>query len=571
MNSVNSDPTVISAMDATVVLQAENGTSFNAQQRISLLIPPSIKAFAPSEAYLQFDFTMNTPIATAEGEGYTSGTDAMFQLNPFIGIHSVIRDCFLYDGNGREIDSTRNYDVNAMCHLPWSLGSDESAIKSSQEGQGVWLSRPNQLPSNMDVENLTKSSYASNLYYNSPNFNGTNDFNTDTTLNIPSVRVQRFTFPLSALGFFNSSTVFPNVLCNGLRLDLLLQSQQKSCFPIYGGNGVAIEGALDLANTTLTFTAPATRPFPHNSYWDLFFRGLCVGTRIELSDTVSTQTGRITSIELNHDGGAVINLVPDLAPVAVGTYAITRVLPNQFPNWEINNVQMFVRETMMSQASAESLRGGATYTWVSHYNVPQSLPPNAVNPTISWNVLPINQALGLVVAPYDESYNGSSSLNMLNYPYGNTKWLFGLETIDVPALTQSTKVEGYQWQIGTELQPSQPDLTFYKCVPQYANYEVKNYFNALGKSVYSFQLHSLESDKDLTEGLMTSVWTPHRQFTLALAPSPSQVLSLVDKPIQLRLSTANGESLSDQYTFHLFIAHYRTAVLGTEMGTQIQM
>jgi hypothetical protein len=573
-------------MDQTIVLQAENGTEFTNQQRISLLVPSSIKAYTPTEAYLQVDFSMTDPVATFDGEAIGDGTNAMFQLNPFIGIHSVFRDIILYDGNGRELDSTRNSDVCAMAHFPWSCGSDELALKSSQEGIGTWASRPNQLPSNFDPENAMKASYAANLYYNNPNFDGTTSENTSENTTVPLVRSQRFTFPLNELGFFNSSAVFPNVLCNGQRLDLLLQSLQKSCFPIYGGG---IQGAVTLNGTNFAVDTTGTLPEVHNSSNDLFRRGLCVGTVITLNEIggAGVYSGRITSIALENNGGTTITIgqitddVP--SPPADGNYEIVYVgsesHPLRFPSWKINNVQFYVRETLMTQSQIDGLRGGANYTWVSHYNVPQSLAPNSFNPTISWNVLPLNQVLGIVCMPYDETYNGSNSLDMVEYPYGLTKWLFDLENMALvpPGYAYQNKIQSYQFQIGTELQPTQPDETIQQIVPQYMNYEVKNYFNALGRSVYNFKIHSLDSDKNLfnpptapANNLIEGQrWLPHRQFTLALAPSPSQVLSLVDKPVQLRINT--NTSLEHQYTFQLYIAHYRTAILGGDMGTQIMM
>lgn len=586
------DPTLLSTMDQTIVLQAENGTSFGPSSRISLLVPSSIKAFVPSETYLTFDFTIDESgvvgnIVESGGEEpvpelTATSTGAMFQINPFTGVHSLIRDLYLYDNAGRELDSTRNYDVCAMGHIPYSMGDDEMAFSSNQTGAGVWLSRPNSLPEKNNVENQTRSSYAADLYYQ-PYLQ--NSSLAQEAIGDPiNVRVQRFTFPLSALGFFKSNSVFPNISCGGTRLDILLQNKQKSLGKIYDGStyvGDYVAATQIMSNISITgLQAP--------SYLDLFRRGLCVGTRVVIQDSAGDYF-QVPIVNISQLAGPPNRVEITLGPSAAvnGPVRIIDVSPQFLPNWRIDNVQFFVRETMMDASSMSALNGGASYTWISHYNVPQSMTTGSFNPTINWNVLPVNQCLGLVAIPYDEvagvwgstTYNGAAPgntvINPISYQtynadlfggYNQEKYMFALESGAF-----SPVVQAYQWQIGTELQPSQADTTIMKEVPQYQIYELKNYFAAMGQSVYSFKLMSFDNDgtedsfnvqpaNAYDTGTADKRILYNRQFTLALAPSPNQVLSLVDKPVQLRLENTNV-AFQHNHTWHLYITHYRTAVL----------
>lgn len=592
------DPTLLSAMDQTIVLQAENGTSFTPSQRISLLIPSSIKAFVPSETYMSWDFTIDDSgevgVLEQDGEGETDykltndSTGAMFQLNPFTGVHCLIRDLYLYDNSGRELDSTRNYDVNAMAHMPYSQGDDECAFSSNQTGAGVWLSRPNLLPSKNNIENQTRSSYASEIFYEPYLLNS--QLAPETIGDAINVRTQRFTFPLSAMGFFKSNAVFPNISCGGTRLDILLQNKQKSLGKIYDGS--TITGTYVAASSSITFTNVSN--LETFSYLDLFRRGLCVGTQVIIKDSADNVFS-VPIIKITQTLADSITITFGTSAAVNGVMTIIDVAPQKLPNWKIDNVQFFVRETMMDASSVSALNAGASYTWISHYNVPQSLVSGSFNPTINWNVLPVNQCLGLVVCPFDEvagvwgtqTYTGPAPTSVTNNfayqtfnagafgGYNQEKYMFALES---GAFNQ--KVSAYQWQIGTELQPSQPDTTLMKEVPQYQIYELKNYFNAMGQSVYSFKLMCFDNDgtESNVPAVPLSAYDPagvidsrilyNRQFTLALAPSPNQVLSLVDKPIQLRLECNSG--FSHNHTFQLYITHYRTAVLNPN-GSSVSM
>jgi hypothetical protein len=597
------DPTLLSNLDQTIVYQAENGTAYGAQDRISIQIPPSpTKAFTPSEAYVVCDFQIDT-------NADISTTKAMFQLNPFTGIHSVIRDQYTYDGAGREVDSVRNYDEFAMATIPYERGQDELALASNQEGI-TYLSRPNQTPLGFSVENQLKSSYAAELYYQPP-LNNTNIVIQEEELPEPYViapRTQRFCFPLNT-GLWRSNQVFPGGACNGLRLDLLLQSVNKSVGKIYDCASVQGTWKVPVPPVNGYIEILAINNTVNPSVLDLFRRGVGVGCRFVLEfDTglpsVYYFVANITNIVQTPTGVQIYVDTPATGMPADTTVTIREVAPAQLPSWKITNVQMFVRETEVASEMSEAMKAGATYQFISHYNIPQSMVAGSGNPTVNWNIVPINQCLSLFACPVDEvqrswgvstftSVAGAEPLppapaliTVLDYGadvqqgcYNQVHYMWSLESSSLrnsTDLSGGQKVSNYQWMIGTELEPSQPDATFMKEVPQYLNYELKNSFASMGRQVYSFKLHSFDNDGidssnqavklDEAEEFKTLIY--HRQFSLALAPSPNLVLSLIDKPVQLRLGTI--QNFSHNHTFHLYVNHYRTAVLNPN-GTQIVM
>lgn len=589
------DPTLLSNLDQTVVYQAENGTAYGPSDRISIQIPASpTKAFVPSEAYLSLDFQIDT-------NADISTTKGMFQLNPFTGIHSVIRDCYIYDGAGREVDSVRNYDVFAEASIPWEAGQDELALKSNQEGI-CYLSRPNTTPVGFDVENQLKSSYAAELYYQPPLLNQNlaavgEEEQVEYTI---QPRTQRFCFPLNT-GLFRSNQVFPAGACNGLRIDLLLQNAQKTLGKIFDCESIA--GQWTTASNTFTVAAVDSSQNP--SVLDLFRRGIGVGSRIVLTVAAGPAYYNvvITNVVQTSTGVQIITGAGGpAADVAVGGIFIETVSPVSLPSWKITNVQLFVRETEIAPEMSEAMKSGATYQFISHYNVPQSMVAGSFNPTINWNVVPVNQCLSLFACPVDEvqsvwgtetfTSEGEGAPAAFTIPlayqgvgdcFNQSKWLWSLESSAFQSGGQTAT--DYQWQIGTELEPSQPDRTLMKEVPQYLNYELKNSLASMGRQVYSFKLHSFDNDGDVNSNQAindTDIGKKdasnvqhvlkrilyHRQFSLALAPTPSLVLSLIDKPVQLRLGTSTA--FEHNHTVHLFVNHYRTAVLNPN-GTQVVM
>lgn len=595
------DPTLLNNMDQTVVLQSDQ-FQYAPNGRMVIQIPSSIKKTVWSESYMSLDFLIDdnesgfVGVLKDNGEAGisldpTASTGAMFQLNPFTGVHSIFKDVYLRDGAGRELDSSRNYDELAMSKLPYGSGDDELAFKSHQEGI-TYLSRPNENPPANRVENQSKSSYASELYYQPYILNSQLVY---SGANLPAqqvpVRTQRFTFPLSALGIMNSNGVFDNMACNGTKLELLLQSKEKALGKIYDSK--TIVGSYN--DATFTLTLASIDYVQHPSYLDLFRRGLCVGTQIIVQDSAGDYfTAQIT--QLNHTvvmGNDNVNLVLNIvsgSPVS-GTMTIVDVAPLRIPNYRITNVQLFVRETIADESTPADTQ---LFTFVSHYNIPQSMVAGSFNPNISWSIIPVTRCLGLHCVPTDENariwvsktYNGSTEGNSATntYSYNSSIANFGgynqekyMANLESTAFSQ--KVTAYQWQVGTELHPSQPDNTIMKEVWQYGNYELKNWFNALNSAPFSFKLNSFSNDgvEDNVNAIPSLAYTTdadkcrilyHRQFNLALAPSPVQVLSLVDKPVQLRIE--NSSAFTNNHTMNLWVSHYRTALLSPN-GSQISM
>ena len=203
----------INLAQSDVRISAENGLSFEQDQVVGIYIPPSVKYFSGKDCYLQFD---------AEITGDTSGADitaTRLQLDAEIGANSLFSAVRIYAGN-RETLLEENTEYSSYVSVKYNFDKNDviQNKRALTEGCGSWV------PNTRGTEGTTKS-VANNFVYcpwmecvNAGNDKGPEDDVTSAPDFIPA----KITLPLHTGIFAENDKVFPNLLTNGIYIELVM-------------------------------------------------------------------------------------------------------------------------------------------------------------------------------------------------------------------------------------------------------------------------------------------------------------------------------------------------------------
>ena len=198
-------------------ITAENGLNFSQDQTIGIYIPPSIKYFSGKDSYLQFDCLIKGDAQVANLTFPTRLT-----LDPNIGANSLFSSVRIYAGNRETlIEENTEYASYVSLKYDFSKNDVEQNKRAMTEGCGVHL------PESRGTLGTTKS--IGNNHTKSPfmkQFNRGADTDPKTTLNtawtnsdfIPA----KMTLPLHCGVFADQAKVFPNLLTNGIYIELTM-------------------------------------------------------------------------------------------------------------------------------------------------------------------------------------------------------------------------------------------------------------------------------------------------------------------------------------------------------------
>ena len=198
-------------------ITAENGLNFSQDQTIGIYIPPSIKYFSGKDSYLQFDCRIKGDAVLANNTFPTRLT-----LDPNIGANSLFSAVRIYAGNRETlIEENTEYASYVSLKYDFSKNDVEQNKRAMTEGCGAHL------PETRGTLGTTKS--IGNNYTKSPfmkQFNRGADTDPKTTLNTPWTNDDfipaKITLPLHCGVFADQAKVFPNLLTNGIYIELTM-------------------------------------------------------------------------------------------------------------------------------------------------------------------------------------------------------------------------------------------------------------------------------------------------------------------------------------------------------------
>ena len=200
-----------------VRISAENGLSFEPGQTIGIYIPPSVKYFSGKDSYLQMDVNLNSDKFTR------------LQLDSGIGANALISSCRVYAGNREKLlEENTEYASYVSVKYDYSRTDTEQNKRCLTEGCGAWT------PDTRGTKGTTKS--ISNNFLHSPYLKATNmgegealsDGVTSDWSQADFIKA-KVTLPIHSGIFANQDNIFPNLLTNGVYLELTL-SQPRNMF-----------------------------------------------------------------------------------------------------------------------------------------------------------------------------------------------------------------------------------------------------------------------------------------------------------------------------------------------------
>ncbi len=210
-----------------VAVQAEHGLNYVGGQKITIIIPPTVQYFQPKESFLRFDLRLD------------QGGDAptRVQLDSGAGAQMLIKDLRVLSGGAGAQLLEEYQDYNILATLRYDYDNDETLSKrrALTEGTTGWDQTAR------GTRGTTKSTQSSIAHseYSTAYVQGTNPGNGEAgvwgdALSTPvgnglhdaGNSVVKICLPLHT-GIFQNARVFPALLTEGLRLEILLEDANK--------------------------------------------------------------------------------------------------------------------------------------------------------------------------------------------------------------------------------------------------------------------------------------------------------------------------------------------------------
>tara|TARA_R110000737_G_scaffold351423_2_gene393649 strand:- start:384 stop:2186 length:1803 start_codon:yes stop_codon:yes gene_type:complete len=242
-----------------VSVPAEFGLNYSAGQKIQITVPPSIDFFQPKETYLKFDVEIKgDPLETARGH-------RRLMLDAELGGQVLIRDLRIYSGGAGRIllEEYQNYNVWTALKYDYETNDNIKRKRALTEGTGIYD------PSCRSTHGTKKSDANScrhNAYFDNPMTGEVTDSASHTDTERNKVKCL---LPINS-GIFQSDRVFPNMLTEGLIIEIILEDavnvfrqldttlqfkEQMSCpvFQSTDGSGSTVSGSITVGDSATVF------------------------------------------------------------------------------------------------------------------------------------------------------------------------------------------------------------------------------------------------------------------------------------------------------------------------------
>lgn len=214
MSSFWSATDKIPVKQTKVSIPAENGLDFNSNGKINIHVPPSVAYFQPKESFLSFDYLI-------EKKG---GIKTRLQLDAELGGQVLIRDIRIFSGGAGAVllEEIQNYNVITAVRYDYESDQTLRNKRCLTEAATTWSNNTRNTRGNQrtDLANVTHNPNSA------PYPGGTaasSIANTDTT---GEPRKVKCLLPLHT-GIFQNDKVFPSLLTEGLRLEILLEDAPR--------------------------------------------------------------------------------------------------------------------------------------------------------------------------------------------------------------------------------------------------------------------------------------------------------------------------------------------------------
>lgn len=206
----------ITLSQTDVEISAENGLEFQENQTIGIYIPPNVRFFSGKETLLSFDVKLQTDD--------TARPPTMLQLDGTIGAQSLFSRARVYAGNRSQlIEELDEYSTAVMVKYTYESNETLRNKRALTEGCGAWVP---ECRGTCGSVKTGQSDVMSNPYFEK-RFKGENrrvgssgTGDDDSDINANRFQSAHIEMPLHLGCFANNSKAFPNVLTDGLYLEL---------------------------------------------------------------------------------------------------------------------------------------------------------------------------------------------------------------------------------------------------------------------------------------------------------------------------------------------------------------
>ena len=200
-----------------VSIPSENGLNFKSNQVMNFNIPASTQFIQPRETYLRFDVKIDDSTWAADGT-------QRFQLDK-MGGSVVIRDIRIYAGGagGTLLEEIQNYNVLTGVRYSYEQNESLRNKRSLTEGGSQFNAKCRSTFHNTEssTNNVTENPY----------FDAFTDDTTGLQNTAHASKKVKCLLPLHT-GIFQNDKVFPCLLTDGLRIEILLESAPRCIIPL---------------------------------------------------------------------------------------------------------------------------------------------------------------------------------------------------------------------------------------------------------------------------------------------------------------------------------------------------
>lgn len=195
-----------------ISVPAEFGLNYSAGQKVQINVPPSIDFFQPKETYLKFDVEI-----TGDANENTTGRRRLF-LDAETGGQVLIRDLRIYSGGAGRILLEEYQNYNVWTALKYDYETNDNLKKKRSLTEGCQVYDPS-CRSTHGTKKMDANSCRHNAYFDNPAVRAT----TDSASHTDDVRQKvKCLLPINT-GIFQSERVFPNMLTEGLVIEIILE------------------------------------------------------------------------------------------------------------------------------------------------------------------------------------------------------------------------------------------------------------------------------------------------------------------------------------------------------------
>ena len=193
-----------------ISIPAENGLAYSAGQKINFHLPAQAGFIQPKESYLKFDVKIKLPTNA-------SCTPTHLQLDAETGGQCLIRDIRISSGGAGNVILEEIQNYNTLVALRYDYETNDNIKNKRALTEGSTVYNPQQR-STHGVKHTQLQNVTENPYWKGPmEASTTADFSNDDFYNVKCL------LPLHT-GIFQNDKVFPVMLTEGLRIEIILEN-----------------------------------------------------------------------------------------------------------------------------------------------------------------------------------------------------------------------------------------------------------------------------------------------------------------------------------------------------------